>query len=236
MNEKSFSNPADEIPFDRLVDGELSPQEYRETLLAIESAPDGWRHLALAFLEAQALGVEIGGVRREIDVPMRASKEPLPKASVGNLTRFAMAIAASLLIAVGLGYALRGWVSSQRPGAGDLVHAERPNGAAKQTPVAGRETSRVKNEIPAGNLTLLVDDGNARGELIDVPVYDASDAAEKLSFEQPALPVDVRRAFERTGHRIEERRQLVPVSLQDGRQVVLPVEQYHITPAVRRSY
>ena len=40
---------------DRLVDGELSENEYRRLLESFEETPGGWRRCALAFLEHQAL-------------------------------------------------------------------------------------------------------------------------------------------------------------------------------------
>src|SRR3990172_4689745 len=51
--------PNDDILFDRLVDGELSPGERRELLASLDGRPDGWRRCALAFLEAQAWGNEL---------------------------------------------------------------------------------------------------------------------------------------------------------------------------------
>ena len=50
----------DDIRFDRLVDGELSAEEYRTLLAALDDEPGGWRRCALAFLEAQSLGRELG--------------------------------------------------------------------------------------------------------------------------------------------------------------------------------
>jgi hypothetical protein len=44
----------------------------------------------------------------------------------------------------------------------------------------------------------------------------------------PAIPDDVRQAFNRTGHQVEQQRELVPVPLQDGRQLVVPVDQVKV--------
>ncbi len=40
---------------DRLVDGPMSPAELRDTVALLDASPDGWRRLAVAFLEAQCL-------------------------------------------------------------------------------------------------------------------------------------------------------------------------------------
>lgn len=45
---------------ERLVDGRLSQDEYRQLLIRIEHHPDGWRKCAMAFLEEQALKDELG--------------------------------------------------------------------------------------------------------------------------------------------------------------------------------
>jgi hypothetical protein len=54
----------DDVKLDRLVDGELSADEYRALVASLDEEPGGWRRCALAFLEAQALAGEISGVRR----------------------------------------------------------------------------------------------------------------------------------------------------------------------------
>ena len=53
MNEsKPNSTILDAATFDRLVDGELSPAEYRRVLVALEQQPGAWRKCAEAFLQA----------------------------------------------------------------------------------------------------------------------------------------------------------------------------------------
>ena len=44
----------------------------------------------------------------------------------------------------------------------------------------------------------------------------------------PAIPDDVMQALSRTGHQIEQHRELVPVPLKDGRQLVVPVDQVDV--------
>jgi hypothetical protein len=42
------------------------------------------------------------------------------------------------------------------------------------------------------------------------------------------IPDDVRQAFERTGHAVRVNRQLVPVRLDDGRQLIIPIDQVDV--------
>lgn len=58
--------PDDEASrFDRLVDGELTPEEYRELITSLDHTPDGWKRCALAFLEAQSFAAALGGAGRQ---------------------------------------------------------------------------------------------------------------------------------------------------------------------------
>jgi hypothetical protein len=54
---------------------------------------------------------------------------------------------------------------------------------------------------------------------------------------QPAaVPEDVRQALERLGHHVEQQRRFVPYRLDDGRRLVIPVDQVEVRPAEIRSY
>lgn len=47
---------------DRLVDGELQGEAYRDLLRRLDRSDEGWKQCALAFLEAQALRKELAGL------------------------------------------------------------------------------------------------------------------------------------------------------------------------------
>lgn len=66
---------------DRLVDDELTAAEYRQVLRLIEDKPDGWRQLALAFLESQAWNKDLAALHPGTD------SSPVPPATLtlGNL-------------------------------------------------------------------------------------------------------------------------------------------------------
>ena len=89
---------------DRLVDGELGPEEYREFLQALEREPDGWRRTAMAFLEAQAFGQDLAALRHEIDVPEKIETATTAQsARHQGVAGLFLAMAASFLVAFGLG-------------------------------------------------------------------------------------------------------------------------------------
>jgi hypothetical protein len=64
----------------------------------------------------------------------------------------------------------------------------------------------------------------------------SAETADWLRADLPAIPTEWVRELERRGHRIEREQQYVPLLLEDGRQVIVPVEGYQITPAARRPY
>jgi hypothetical protein len=51
-----------------------------------------------------------------------------------------------------------------------------------------------------------------------------------------AMPPNVRQAFERTGHHVQRRQNVVSLPLDDGRILVVPVEQMEIQPAEQPVY
>ncbi len=57
---KEFEDRIPEVVIDRLVDGELAPEEQRQLLRSLEGEKDGWRRCALAFLEARAWSKHLG--------------------------------------------------------------------------------------------------------------------------------------------------------------------------------
>jgi hypothetical protein len=52
----------------------------------------------------------------------------------------------------------------------------------------------------------------------------------------PAVPDDVLQAFNRTGHQVQQHRQLVPIPMKDGRRLIVPVDQVDIQPVGYPTY
>ena len=133
---------------DRLVDGELSEVQRRELLSTADHRPEGWRQIALSFLEAQCWGQTLGQMARgriPLDAPAYvkspavanpttvavATKQATislatPTAAAAgergqrNWKRF-MAMAASFLITISIGMMVqKAWIDS-RPGGGSVV-------------------------------------------------------------------------------------------------------------------
>ncbi len=84
----------------------------------------------------------------------------------------------------------------------------------------------------------MVMDGGPQGQReIHYPVIDSpGDDNRWLEERQPVVPQELRAALERLGHQVRERRQFVPVDLEDGRRMVVPVDEVQFTPVSARSY
>jgi hypothetical protein len=209
--------------FERLVDGELSREEYAALLNSLDQDPDGWRQCALAFLESQALAEEFGSVRRTLDRPPPSPLEKQPTLATRDWQRplYLLAIAASFLAALSAG----------------LV-APRFFPTGEQEPsITGNFQPPSRHEVlKVGDVRLVMDGGD--GQPIDagrVPVYEAGqNLDELLQADQQAISPLLMEVFQRNGFEIQHQPQYVPAPLEDGRQLVVPLDGYQLTPIGRK--
>ncbi len=212
-----------DIDLDRLVDGELSNEEYQLLLATLEAQPQGWRRCALAFIEAQALGGELRNLRGEYLAPSERV-ERTAKAPVATPARpgwlIGLALAAGFLIALPLGR----FVFPSPTAAPAIVTAAPP--ASPRIPADAVAHSSTD---PLGRLRLTTDDGQ-----IEVPYYDLQNGAHYLRNDQGALAEQMLESLQRAGHLVERAPTVMPVELENGAQVYLPVDNYRITPVSSR--
>lgn len=232
MNEELLT-PEDQMLLDRLVDGELSESERRELLLRLERSPDGWRRCALAFLEAQTWRGEAKAMVSEPATPWRAAAIAPATTYRGGSTHWngmrlwlPLATAAGVLLTVGyLNWFGSGWLGPA-PGV-DPSDPQNLRQLAKQR-------SPVVEPGPVGEeeLRLVLGEGpDGRRQVVEVPLVDAERMQETL-FGPLAqqLPPEIVRLLEQSGNQVVRERRLVPIDLQDGRRVVVPMEQLEIRP------
>jgi hypothetical protein len=231
IDENPSPGSVDDRRLDRLVDGELDERDRRALLVQLEQEPEGWRRCALAFLESQCWRKELGAV-----VPPAACQPAAPRPPRRNtwLRRLAtpLAMAASFLAALLLGMQVRqtwhGGPSGPGPATDQLAARDRAKiDIPRQGPPAGPEEpftspwQMVALSAPDGP------DGDRQTIRLPAVVRDQLDERWMESF-PAAVPADVLRSLERTGHQVQQRRGLLPVQMKDGRQLVVPVDQVEV--------
>jgi hypothetical protein len=240
--------PNNDDCFDRLVDGELSEPERRELLTSLDQEPDGWRRCALAFLEAQSWKEGIGALLRP--AAARCATAGLSSSADGtvgqanrgvhtwkhffrNYAGTALAVAASFLLAFGLANYWYGMQGDRSLGKGtDLVNV---NSGGSQLPVTSGP-SPLAPDSSSWQMVGLPATGDGNGAMI-IPAAQRDRLDDQwMKNLPPAMPENVLRAFERTGHRVERQHNLVPMQMDDGRVLIVPVEQMEIQPTKRQVY
>lgn len=222
---------------DMLVDGELSEPDRRALLARLDQQPDGWRRCALAFLEAQCWREALGPVASShgadeaaASVPVGEEARSVPRRSspwlrsAGTL----LAMAASFVAALGLGIWARPlW----RP------HGDEPSTALVRVPEAGGSDATGRPS-PWRMVTLSVPNGDQRtSQSIRLPAMERDRLDESWLNSLPGpLSSDVLQMLRQTGHQVEHSRELLPVPLQDGRKLVIPIDQIEVRPVGNRAY
>jgi hypothetical protein len=209
LENQKATGPIDEQLIDRLVDGELPNPARRDLLLRFETEPDGWRHCALAFLEAQTWRSSLDSISTSVqamphslparDGPKHGSH---PRLSVARLT----ALAAALAIAFAMG-----WESNAR-------QAEHPAGramASVQTPELIANQQRLP-EAPMGS---------------GVKSVQSTEAPEAPTLLDPLI-----KKWEQRGYRAEWQKRLISMELRDGRKIDVPIREYELQYIAGRSY
>jgi hypothetical protein len=227
MNDNQPLN--EDILLDRLVDGELSDSQRRQLLQSFDKRPDGWRQCALAFLEAQSWREEMEEVLRGRRTQTQASKSPASSFSPGQNSGWAtgarwLALAASLVLAFGLGRMQheRGWQiagGSFGPG-GEVASVNPPSSSGMHN-----------GTKPDNAVTFFVKDDGGRKQPVRVPLVDADTLDKEFGMRfQTGMPDDVRNQLKDSGYAVKSKRQYAPLWLENGRPMILPVEDTKIVP------
>lgn len=242
------SNITDE-QLDRLVDGELSEPERRELLSGLEKEPAGWRRCALAFLVAQSWCDAMGAMLRETpeaapsSTPSSASRRPTWLRRHETLLAMAASFAVALVLSSAANSVLRPMFlpsAEPAPGATQLA-ADWQN----QPPAARQPAVSPWQRQPAGPgaapwqmVTVSVPDGpHGTQEPIQLPAVEQERwNGDWLRNLPQALPPEMVQALQQSGRRVQQSRQLVPIPMQDGRRLVVPVDQIDIHYVGNRGY
>ena len=193
---------------DRLVDGELPDWERSALLRRLETEPDGWRHCALAFLEAQSW--------REALAPVAAvgPAEPAPRVvrrrQMPQRWRYAACVtglAASLMATFILGWTLH---VSPTP-----------------TPVDNHLSAQDNNDRPATP---------TESQQPELYAQAQPEALAYHPDGQPVALDPVIKEWERQGYQAETQTRLASLKMKDGRNVEIPVHEVRLHYVRDRTY
>jgi hypothetical protein len=230
--DENLNTPNPDSWLDRLVDGEMNEVDRRALLLQLEGEPEGWRRCALAFLEAQCWQQELGLMSRSTNQAdaESASARPLSvrrptvqrRSSWRQRLATALTLGACFLIALALGMGLRGSRGNLHGPASQVttVRDEFPLNSPPSVALPGDKWELV---------TLSADSPGGQPETVQIPAVRRQKFDQNLVEQSPdAIPSEVQRAFERAGHEVLQQREIVPVQMQGGHRLMVPVDHVEI--------
>jgi hypothetical protein len=231
---KSELEMNDDVLFDRLVDGELSDADRHRLLSSLDDRPEGWRRCALAFLEAQCWSEQLGELARrptatdDIEQAITIVPAAAPREDRRHGAAW-LAMAAGLLAAFTLGLVWRSGspvaVNALSKPSQKIVEVIPPPSLDTPGGAASRDA-----------LTLWVRDETGKAQPLRVPLVDARTLDQQLGLTfQSGVPSDVRNRLQDRGFDVESKRSYAPFWLENGRPMIVPVDDSRIVP-VRRVW
>ncbi len=155
-----------------------------------------------------------------------------------------LAMATCFLMALGLGL----W-AKQLPLAGhglpagaDLIaddaHRQPSTTGRPRMAQASQPATTLGNDAAAEPWQMVtVSHGQTPGASFRLPAVERNSIDQQwLNGLPPAIPENVLQALSRTGHQVQQRRQLVHVPLQDGRRLLMPVDQVEVHYVGNNTY
>ncbi len=226
----------DDRMFDLLVDGELSEDQRRELLTQLDDTPDGWRRCAMSFLEAQTWRQDLGALATDATGESPEPRSVAPRRPGRVWT--ALAMAASFLLALWLGMLLKDALRSGGPLPTQIAEVPLEPTEPAPAPSVQSDSRPDSPTAPWQTVTLAVDDGpDGERRTIELPAVERNNLADAgLESLPAAIPPEILKALRSTGHQVRQSRQLLPVPLQDGRRLVVPVDQFDVNYVGNRAY
>jgi hypothetical protein len=252
MNTNHETRP-DDVPemgdlIDRLVSGELDETARGRVIAWLEAEPARWRLCGLAFLESQmwshALGWWGNGDRDEVLQPAtvasaRSKKKPVqPWPRLGRKLQrlgYMAALAASVLVAFGLGVLSAGMIFGFGPNLDTQPTARSRSGNPDKPPVdpaiavvEGDSEERRSTQRPM--LASFTARAGALETTVHLPVVSVGHSLPETADAPPAVSDYVRQQWERRGFDVQTQRRYLFATLPDGERAVVPVDNVKFDP------
>ncbi len=236
-----MSTPINELDLQRCVDGELPSGQRRLLLEQVDQAENGWKSLALAFLEHQDFTAASSEFRNGPAVVPSTTRvnPPAPRSAAFPLMQ-SLTLAASVAVAFWLGSRSGNRQILDDPGVPPVVATTGDGPRAQPTfaPETEGSTSLASYPQPAGRLqptaVLKLPFTGEQEEELSIPVYDQKMLASDEGPEIPLWPAfDKPSALSQPGYRVMSEKNLLSIPLASGDTVVVPVEVSGVTYAVQ---
>lgn len=256
----SASDSISMLTLDRLVDGVLPQEEVAELLRGCEQTPLRWKQIAMAFLQDQALRVDLLSLRPvatsanhlpiATDAAMIAKSTSIDQPSLStpvassrlSARRSAQWLAIAML-AFAAFYLGTFWRIKDPIAAPVIPEVPTPKQSIAKTAPKIAPTLPITPSAPptnnaapqmAGNLLLQLEGKNDEKpkQLVLPVVYTNATQGEQLAELSTALPEDLEARLRQTGYSIIKHRDMIPVSLTNGSSAMVPVARYQIVQPI----
>ena len=231
MNEYNISDDM----IDQLVDGELSRDDVERLLKRFDGDDGGWKRCALAFMEAQAfrecfLSLQPTersktSTRGTNHVPSAASAKPFSAYGYWSL---ALTTVAALLLAFVAGAITS--ASFREAHTDAITNIDHPHSTTADSQPNTREVVGmvINDSVTDQRFAIPVD---------ELPEYESVDDIDQSAFlTQITAPEQVQQALDQLGLELQQSEDFRPYRLQDGRQVIVPIQRVNIVPVADRWY
>jgi len=228
--------PINELELQRCVDGELPPLERRALLKRIDAVQDGWKSLALAFLENQDFNASAAEFRGGVAVTLVAPAANVARQRRRSWTSVAQALALAASVAAAFWLGTRtGRPAPHGPAADAPLIANQPAAESSHRTFAddGAQVSPVGSPgraIPTAVLKLPLTGSDS--EDLSIPVYD-----RKALEEGPEIALwpsfDEASSLAQEGYRVTSERNVLSIPLESGDTVFVPIEVSGVSYAVQ---
>ncbi len=238
-----------ELELQRLADGELDQRRVSDLLRLAENRPGIWREMALVFVEQQAMGRALSQFVGDTSSPAPEDGEVLPAGTAMSAANcdwgsgttpakpvfwmsanvFWLSAAAALLLVMPLGY----WLGIQQ---GAQFAHQLVNHVDRSVPLASVEApvnnvppvistaDRLQQVVAPYKIRLVSENGEP---LVDeeIPLIPHTLAVEMgLRLPQIEIPEVIQVEYRQAGLELQPRVRLLSGRMNDGRQVVVPVQ------------
>ncbi len=231
----------DELTRQRCVDGELNEAEQQALLRQLERNPAGWREVALGFMEHQLWSTAGHDWVHEPAPPQAATDflDPPPRPD-RSWVRNTM-LAASTLVAVGLGYlggSQRFWPgesssASPRTITQQSAPVEQTQLASVTIPTGSRPAPHPARRAPTPVMQVQVASDGQGSPPITLPVYDAEELEKYGPWTPPQLSAEVLQRLKDQGVQVQQEPRFYPVPNTQNRNWVVPVNTIQLRQSVQ---